>query len=134
MKITPYNHHAKAPSFPRSLSPQTKTTPGSIEPSLLSNQLLAPFEKWPHPTVDSLAAGCSTDRVRCDEWGAATSQHSSGTQDSVHLAAHVFVGDALALIERREALANLLLEPFVVVKAGRNELAHDLVRRFTRLR
>jgi hypothetical protein len=31
---------AKAPSFPRSLSPQTKTT-GSIEPSLLSHQLLA---------------------------------------------------------------------------------------------
>src|SRR5216683_3772438 len=27
MKITSYNHHAKAPSFPRSLSPQTKTTP-----------------------------------------------------------------------------------------------------------
>ena len=31
---------AKAPSFPRSLSPQTKTT-GLIEPSLLSNQLVA---------------------------------------------------------------------------------------------
>src|ERR1700674_219890 len=36
MKITSYNHHAKAPSFPRSLGPQTKTT-GLIEPSLLSN-------------------------------------------------------------------------------------------------
>src|SRR5450759_5795969 len=26
MKITSYNHHAKAPSFPRSLGPQPKTT------------------------------------------------------------------------------------------------------------
>src|ERR1019366_5580443 len=26
MEITPYNHHAKAPSFPRSLGPQPKTT------------------------------------------------------------------------------------------------------------
>jgi hypothetical protein len=42
MKITSYNHHAKAPSFPRSLSPQTKTT-GSIEPSLLSNQSKHPL-------------------------------------------------------------------------------------------
>src|SRR5580692_9387169 len=44
MKITSYNHHAKAPSFPRSLSPQTKTT-GSIEPSLLSHQSFALFAK-----------------------------------------------------------------------------------------
>src|SRR5580692_9880072 len=42
MKITSYNHHAKAPSFPRSLSPQTKTT-GSIEPSLLSHQSFRAF-------------------------------------------------------------------------------------------
>ena len=39
-----------------------------------------------------------------------------------------------ALIERGEALANLLPEPFVMIKATRNQLAHDLVRRFTRLR
>jgi len=45
MEITPYNHHAKAPSFPRSLSPQTKTNPDCIEPSFLSNQFPASFAR-----------------------------------------------------------------------------------------
>jgi hypothetical protein len=37
MKITSYNHHAKAPSFPASFVLNFRL-PGSIQPSLLSNQ------------------------------------------------------------------------------------------------
>src|ERR1700687_2639149 len=58
----------------------------------------------------------------------------SGTEDSVHLAAHVLVGDGFALIERGKALANLLPKPFVMVKVGRNQLAHHLVWSFACLR
>ena len=58
----------------------------------------------------------------------------SGTEDSIHLSAHVLVGDGFALIEGREALANLLPKPFLMVKVARNQLAHDLVRSFARLR
>jgi hypothetical protein len=56
------------------------------------------------------------------------------TEDSVHLAAYVLVRNRLALIERSEALANLLPEPFIMIKIGRNQLAHYLVWSFARLR
>jgi hypothetical protein len=58
----------------------------------------------------------------------------SRTEDSVHLAAHVLVGDGFALIERGKALANLLPKPFVMIKVGRNQLAHHLVWSFACLR
>ena len=46
-----HNHHAKAPPFPRSLCPRTKTT-GSIECSFLSNQPKAPLGRGRSPITD----------------------------------------------------------------------------------
>src|ERR1019366_1525157 len=52
MEITPYHHHAKAPSFPRSLGPQPKTT--RSESSLRSYLINPSFsEGW-----DSRSAHC----------------------------------------------------------------------------
>jgi hypothetical protein len=42
MEITPYNHHAKTPFFPASLS-STQDYRVRIEPSLLSNQFKPSF-------------------------------------------------------------------------------------------
>jgi len=68
----------------------------------------------------------------------ATTRSSSGTQsgaeDSVHLAAHVFMGDSLALIEGGQALAHLLPKPFVMLKVARNQFTHYLIRAFACLR
>jgi hypothetical protein len=56
------------------------------------------------------------------------------TKDSVHLPAHVLMTDGSALIKRGESFANLFLEPLVVVKIARNQLAHYLIRPFTSVR
>ena len=54
----------------------------------------------------------STGSKRASEcWCRGATRPSSRTEDSVHLAAHVLIGDGFALIERREALANLLPKP-----------------------
>src|ERR1019366_9285300 len=84
------------------------------------------------------ACGCTRqfpqNRRRLQATTRSSSGTQSGTEDSVHLAAHVLVGDGFALIEGGEALADLLPKPFVMVKVARNQLAHDLVRSFARLR
>src|SRR5271169_53210 len=77
---------------------------------------------------------CPQNRPQLQATTRSSSGTQSGTEDSVHLAAHVLVGDGLAAIKGGEALANLLPKPFVVFKAARNELTHNLVRRFARLR
>jgi hypothetical protein len=67
MKITSYNHHAKAPSFPRSLSPQTKTT-RSIEPSLFSNQPLAFFATAGSDAADATFVRSAQTPLRMLSW------------------------------------------------------------------
>src|SRR5450759_2502981 len=74
------------------------------------------------------------NRRRLQATTRSSSGTQSGTEDSVHLAADVLVGDGFALIEGDKTLADLLPKPFVMVKVARNQLAHDLVRSFARLR
>ncbi len=57
-----------------------------------------------------------------------------GTEDSVHLAAYILVGNCFALIEGGNPLANFSPKPFFMVKVASNQLAHDLIRPFASLR
>src|SRR5271169_1122095 len=84
------------------------------------------YEQRDRQPKDS-ARGCNRqfpqNRPRLRATTRSSSGNQSGTEDSIHLAAHVLVGHGFALIEGGQSLANLLLKPFLMVEVARNHLA-----------
>ena len=57
-----------------------------------------------------------------------TSEPSSGSEDALDLLANFLVRHRLAVVQRRQPLLHLSLEPLVMVKIVCDQFLHDLVR------